>query len=287
MLEDETNRGWIHRRNSEPLGRLAVALQEGKVFVVNAHGRLVRVPAGAWKMLTLAIGGGLLTDQSAGCRIADDVDLQNPQLKYDPLTALEVAVLRLNHRQQLATGCPDAVVRSCRQVHDPIVLRRHPLNELQFVEFIAALGRLLYDGTNGVTSVQDRGAVKPTLPSWCYRDHRSVIVHVIVLRNYYLHALSPNKSTAEEHLASAGDVFQLYGAKRVPDDLDFAAIRIRMLDAATRLINRLAARVPVRNATAAAVFTGSNGDGEEECFSSPILPTNLEESEQEELDGET
>jgi len=63
--------------------------------------------------------------------------------------------------------------------------------------------------------------VKRTLPSWCYRDERSVIAHVIVLRSHYLHALSPKETTAEEHLTSTGDVFQIYAAKRVPDDRDF------------------------------------------------------------------
>jgi hypothetical protein len=121
-----------------------------KVFVVNAHGRLIRLPPGVWKMLALTIGDGLLTDQSAGCGIAGDVDLQNPQLKHDPLTALEVAALRLNHRQQLATGCPDAVIRCCHQVNDPIVLRRPSLNEPQFADFVSPLARWLYDGTNAV-----------------------------------------------------------------------------------------------------------------------------------------
>jgi hypothetical protein len=185
----------------------------------------------------------------------------------DPLTALEVSVLRLNHRQQLVTGCPSEVVRSCRQIHDPIFLRRSPCNEREFAEFITALGRWLYDGTNGVTSAPDRGVVTPTLPKWCYRDHRSVIVHVIVLRNHYLHGLSPNEITAEEHLTSAGDVFELYVAKRLPDDEEFAAIRVRMLAAATRLVDRLATHVPVRDAVdAEAVFANQNGDSRAEYF---------------------
>ena len=189
-------------------------------------------------------------------------EAQSPEPHHDPVTALEVAVLRLNHRQQLITGCPGEVVRSCQQIHDPIFLRRSPRNEREFAEFITALGRWLYDGTNGVTSVQDRGAVKPTLPSWCYRDHRSVVVHVIALRNHYLHGLSPNDTTAAEHLASAGDVFQIYTAKRVPDDRDFAAMRVRLLAAATRLVNWLAAHVPVREAAnAETVFTDPNGHG--------------------------
>jgi hypothetical protein len=189
-------------------------------------------------------------------------DAQNPDLRLDSVTALEVAVLRLNHRQQLITGCPGEVVRSCRQIHDPIFLRRSPRNEREFAEFITALGRWLYDGTSGVASVRDRGVVKPTLPSWCYRDHRSVIVHVIVLRNHYIHGLSPNETTAEEHLVSAADVFEIYTAKRVPDDRDFVAIRIRLLAAAIELVNRLAAHVPVRDAVnAEVVFTNSNGDG--------------------------
>lgn len=189
----------------------------------------------------------------------------------DPLTALEVSVLRLNHRQQLITGRPDEVVRNCRQIHDPIFLRRSPRNELEFAEFITAFARLVYDGTNGVASVMDRGVVKPTLPSWCYRDDRSVIVHVIVLRNYYLHGLSPNEITAEEHLTSAGNVFELYVAKRLPDDDDFAAIRVGMLTAATRLVDRLAAHVPVRDAVnAERVFANQNGDCRAESFLSQI-----------------
>ena len=198
----------------------------------------------------------------------------------DPLTALEVSVLRLNHRQQLITGRPDEVVRNCRQIFDPIFLRRSPRNELEFAEFITAFARLVYDGTNGVASVVDRGTVKPTLPSWCYRDHRSVIVHVIVLRNHYLHGLSPNATTAEEHLTSAGDVFELYVAKRLPDDEDFAAIRVGMLTAATRLVDGLAAHVPLRDAVdAEAVLTNPNGDGGEVYFLSQIGATNLEQNE--------
>lgn len=63
MLEDDTNQGRFHRRNGEPPERLAAALQDGKVFVVNAHARLVRLPPDAWQMLALTIGDGLLTDQ--------------------------------------------------------------------------------------------------------------------------------------------------------------------------------------------------------------------------------
>ncbi|HVO25751.1 MAG TPA: hypothetical protein VMW56_19200 [Candidatus Margulisiibacteriota bacterium] len=176
-------------------------------------------------------------------------------------------MLRLHHRQQLITGRPDEVIRNCRQIHDPIFLRRSPRNELEFAEFITAFGRFLYDGTNGVTCAADRGTVTPTLPKCCYRDHRSVIVHVIVLRNYYLHGLSPNSTTVEEHLTSAGDVFELYLAKRLPDDDDFAAMRVGMLTAATQLVDQLAAHVPVRDAVnAEAVFENQDGDGRAKPF---------------------
>ena len=121
----------------------------------------------------------------------------------------------------------------------------------------------------------------PTLLSWCYRDQRSVIVHVIALRNHYLHGLSPNDTTAEEHLASAGDVFQLYAGKRVPDDRDFAAMRVRMLAAATRLVDRLAANVPVRDATnAEAVFANRNGD-DGECLLPQVNSMDLEQNDME------
>lgn len=262
MLADGTKVGWLQRPNGERLKGLAAALRKGKLLIADAQGELVHLPTGAWQMLTATIRDGLFADPCSGCGIANGGELQNPH--HDPLTALEVAVLRLNHRQQLATGRPDEVIRSCRQVNDPIVLRQPPLNESEFADFIAAMSRWLYDGANGVTSAADRGTITPTLPSWCYRDHRSVIVHVIVLRNHYLHALSPNESTAEEHLASAGDVFQIYAGRRVPDDRDFAAMRVSILGAATRFINRLAAHVPVRNVVnAEAVFTNPNGDGGE------------------------
>lgn len=225
-----------------------------------------------WLQLGYKVHTGVASFWGAASREGKVViaEAQNPEphhdaVTVDPVTALEVAVLRLNHRQQLITGRPDEVVRSCRQIHDPIFLRRSPCNEPEFAEFIIALGRWLYDGTNGVTSALDRGTVTPTLPKWCYRDYRSVIVHVVVLRNHYLHGLSPNDTTVEEHLASVGDVFQIYAAKRVPDDRDFAAIRVRVLAAATRLVSRLAAHLPVRDAVnAEAVFTNSNGDGGEE-----------------------
>ena len=92
-------------------------------------------------------------------------------------------------------------------------------------------------------------------------------MQIIVLRNHYLHGLSPNESTAEEHLASTGDVFEIYAAKRVPDDRDFAAIRVRVLAAATRLVDQLAAQVPVRDAVnAEVVLTSPNGDDGKDCF---------------------
>jgi hypothetical protein len=99
------------------------------------------------------------------------------------------------------------------------------------------------------------------------QDHRSVIVHVIVLRNHYLHGLSPNETTAGEHLTSVGDVFEMYAAPRVPNDDDFAAIRVGMLTAATRLVDRLATHVPVRDAVnAEAVFANQNADSRAEYF---------------------
>jgi hypothetical protein len=265
------------RPNGEPVKYLGAALPDGNVVVARAHGESVSLSAGAWQMLAFTIRDRLLVEP---CAKPDGQAPQNPPLHDDPLTALEVSVLRLNHRQQLVTGCPSEVVRSCRQIHDPIFLRRSPCNEREFAEFITALGRWLYDGTNGVTSAPDRGVVTPTLPKWCYRDHRSVIVHVIVLRNHYLHGLSPNEITAEEHLTSAGDVFELYVAKRLPDDDDFAAIRVGMLTAATRLVDRLAAHVPVRDAVNAdAVFANENGDGSAEYFLSETGTMNLEQSE--------
>ena len=254
--------GWLLCQNGERLTGLVAALGRGRLLVAEPEGDLVRLPAGVWQMLTATIKDGLFAHRCSGCEIANGGELQHPH--HDPLTNVEVAVLRLNHRQRLATGSPDAVIRSCHQVNDPIALRRPPLNEPQFAEFVAALGRWLYDGTDAVTSVLDRGVVKPTLPSWCYRDPRSVIVHVIALRNHYLHGLSPNETTAAEHLTSAGDVFQLYAGKRVPDDQDFAAIRVRMLAAAARLVDGLAAQVPVRDSmNAEAVFATRNGEGGE------------------------
>jgi hypothetical protein len=279
MAASGTHAASTERANGEPLACLVVALREGNVLIADKHRELVRLPAAVWPTLSCTFIDDLLANPCRGCRTAKEAEPRAPQLYDDLLTALEVAVLRLNHRQQLVTGCAAEVVRSCRQIHDPIFLRRSPRNEREFSEFITALARLLYDGTNGVTSAADRGTVTPTLPGWCYRDHRSVILHVIVLRNHYLHGLSPNETTAEEHLASAGDVFEIYTSKRVADDRDFAAVRVRMLEAATRLMNQLAAHVPVRDAIAEAILMNPNGDGGDECFSSQIDATNLEQSE--------
>jgi hypothetical protein len=258
------SRDAMHCRNGEVLKCLVAALREGKVFIADAQGELVRLPADAWSAGSTVVDGNFVGLQGE-LAVVHDVEPQNSPQHHDPLTALEVAVLRLNHRQQLITGRPDEVVRNCRQIHDPIFLRRSPRNELEFAEFITAFARMVYDGTNGVANVADRGKLKPTLPWWCYRDERSVIAHVIALRNHYLHGLSPNETTAEEHLTSAGDVFELYVAKRLPDDDDFAAIRVGMLTAATRLVNRLAAHVPVRDAANAdSVFENQNGEGRAE-----------------------
>lgn len=280
ILQRTCCRDWMHDANGEPIECLSAALRDGKVFVADADGRVVRITGAAWQMSARTFREVLLADSCAGGAIVKAPAQQDAEHQIDPVTVLEVAVLRLNHRQQLATGRPDEVIRSCRQVNDPVVLRQPPSNESQFADFIAAMSRWLYDGTSGVTSAADRGMVTPALPKWCYRDHRSVIVHVIVLRNHYLHGLSRNASTAEEHLASAGDVFELYEAKRLPDDEDFAAIRLRLLAAATRFVDRLAAHVPVRDAVdAEAVFTTPSGEGSEERFLSQIGVTNLEQSE--------
>jgi hypothetical protein len=240
------------------------------------------------QMLVPLVRSGPVADLRKDGAIGPGRDQRDAPFADDSLTALEVSVLRLNHRQQLITGRPDEVVRNCRQIFDPIFLRRSPRNELEFAEFITAFARLVYDGTNGVASLADRGTVKPTLPWWCYRDERSVIAHVIALRNYYLHALSPNETTAEEHLTSAGDVFELYVAKRLPDDEDFAAIRVRMLTAATRFFDRLAAHVPVRGAVnAETVFRHQNGDSRTEYLMSEIGTMNFGQTEREEHDGQT
>lgn len=80
----------------------------------------------------------------------------------------------------------------------------------------------------------------------------------------------------------------MYAAPRVPNDDDFAAIRVGMLTAATRLVDRLATHVPVRDVVnAGEVFADQNGDSRAECFLSKIGTMNLEHSQQEERHGQT
>ena len=107
--------------------------------------------------------------------------------------------------------------------NDGIYMRRSVANEREFKLFVEALARLLYDGSEAVTSPELRGKVKPKLPKFCYKDDRSVLVHLVALRNYYLHLQAPNSAVAEEHLRAIGSVFERYCGKRAPTHSDYRA----------------------------------------------------------------
>ncbi len=59
--------------------------------------------------------------------------------------------------------------------NDGIYMRRSVTNERDFKLFVEALARLLYDGSEAVTSPELRGKVRPKLPKFCYKDDRSVL----------------------------------------------------------------------------------------------------------------
>ena len=174
-------------------------------------------------------------------------DIRGPSSdRADNVEQLMTAVEELNDRHQLILRRRDWVFRTDRlSGNDGIYLGRHVQGQEDLARFVGALCRLLYDGSQGVVAPQLRGRVKPVLRGWCYRDPRSVITHLIALRNYHTHLLAPDPVVAAEHLQATGEVFELYCGKRAPEVADLETVRVGLLTAATRFVSRLNQFLPL------------------------------------------
>lgn len=187
-----------------------------------------------------------------------------PDSADDQVEELLKQIQTVQERHRLFVGRHDYLFRLEQLIgNDLVFLRRQVSNRDGFKNFIEALGRLLYDGSNGVVAPELRGKVKPTLPSWCYSDVRSVILHVIALRNYSIHLPAPDAVVEAEHLRSAGDVFNLYCHKCSPDESDWEALRVGLIDASIDFMRRLNRCLPLRDTLQADQFFGMTLVGEE------------------------
>jgi hypothetical protein len=181
---------------------------------------------------------------------ANQVTIQRDELSNlgddDSITVLTCGIDELNRRHQLFVQRPELIFRMDAVTgNDGIYMRRGVTNERDFKMFVEALARLLYDGSEAVTSPELRGKVRPKLPKFCYKDDRSVLVHLVALRNYYLHLQAPDSAVAEGHLRAVGDVFERYCGKRAPTHPDFEQIRAGLLAAANRFVARLSEKLPI------------------------------------------
>jgi hypothetical protein len=190
------------------------------------------------------ISVGLLADlNSAPGSIGDEVD------------ELMKEIETVSERHRLLVGRDQYLFRREQLIGNDLVYLRRKVNDRgDFKHFIEALGRLLYDGSNGVVPPELRGKVKPTLPGWCYSDSRSVILHVTVLRNYAIHLAAPDADLEAEHLQSAGEVFEIYCHNRSPEGSDWEAIRGALVNASTDFMRRLNRSLPLRDDLRAADF---------------------------------
>jgi hypothetical protein len=126
-----------------------------------------------------------------------------------------------------------------------VYLCRTVKSEEDFKRVVEALARLLYDGSDAVVAPELRGKVKPKLPKVCYQDSRSLLLHLVALRNYYLHIPTEDMTLAEKHLRSAGDAFERYCGVRAPTDSDFERGRRCLLTEATTLVRWLTQNLPL------------------------------------------
>lgn len=165
----------------------------------------------------------------------------------DPIEELTTAVEELNRKHQLLVARREWVIRSDALAgNDVIYLRRTILRERpDFKNFIEALARLLYDGSDAVVAPALRGKVKPRLPRCCYKDPRSLLYRLVALRNYYLHLPTDDAELAKLHLAAVGDIFLLYAGIRAPEAAHLEQVRKRLLDEGVELVRRLAANLPL------------------------------------------
>jgi len=164
----------------------------------------------------------------------------------EPVDELASAIDVLNRRHQLMIKRREFIFRPHPfTTNDGVYLRRAVKSEEDFKRVVEALARLLYDGSDAVVTPQLRGKVKPKLPKVCYRDPRSLLPHLVALRNYYVHIPTDNEALAEEHLCSAGDAFECYCGARAPSGPDFEHGRICLLNNAITLVHRLTEKLPL------------------------------------------
>jgi hypothetical protein len=164
----------------------------------------------------------------------------------DPVDKLISTVAVLNQRHQLLVQRRESIFRThVFATNDVVYLRRTVGTEEDFKRVMEALARLLYDGSDAVVAPELRGKVKPKLPKVCYRDSRSLLPHLVALRNYYLHIPTDDAALATEHLRSAGDAFERYCEVRTPSGSDFERGRIRLLNEAITLVQRLVENLPL------------------------------------------
>jgi hypothetical protein len=179
-------------------------------------------------------------------RIQRIVKAQTYHDLIDPVDELISTVNVLNQRHQLLVQRREFIFRThVFTTNDVVYLRRTVEAEEDFKRVIEALARLLYDGSDAVVAPELRGKVKPKLPKICYRDSRSLLLHIVALRNYYLHIPTDDEALATEHLRSAGDVFERYCEIRTPSGSDFERGRVRLLNEATTMVRRLIENLPL------------------------------------------
>ena len=188
--------------------------------------------------LTVQAANGLF---SGSARVSAERDVER-----DSVEELIEAVHDLNRRHQRAAADPKPLIRAdVFSTGDVILLRRIPHSEHEFKQFVEVLAKLLYDGTNGVVAPELRGKLKPTLPKCCYKDSRSVVVHLVCLRNYYVHLPAAEPDLAEKHLKDARSVLNCYAGTALPGPKEFEAARVRLLEGARLLVSRLNAHLPL------------------------------------------
>lgn len=165
----------------------------------------------------------------------------------DPVEELTTVIEELNRKHQLLIGRREWIIRSeALAGNDVIYLRRTILTERpDFKNFIEALARLLYDGSDAVVAPEQRGKVKPKLPRCCYKDSRSPFPRLVALRNYYLHLPTDDAELAQTHLSAVGNIFQLYTGVRAPEVAHLEEVRERLLDEGIKLVRRLLSNLPL------------------------------------------
>jgi len=175
----------------------------------------------------------------------------------DPVDRLLQAIDDLNARQVLNLKRQTYVFRADDLLHNErVFLGRTTKKPEDFRLSVIALAKLIYDGSNGVVSPQERGTLKPTLPRWCYQDDRCVVVQTLAIRNFLMHLNAEMPDVRQQHIDSACEVFKQYCGRTdpaCPEQWD--AIRLGLIKAAGDFIIKLLDFVPVtRDLTAEQVL---------------------------------